>query len=593
MPSLHRLLVVSLLVCASATPQEPGTPEFAAKIAALDLETATLDDLLRLFGEPQQYAWGNQTFSKDNLPATCFAVYPRGFSALINNRAIMELRFEQPGYAFRDALQVGSSLDEVLRLLGPPKAVFEQQPNGFVPGVLYRDIDGVRGVHYFASREHGVRVFFRDNQVCAFYLCRRELLPDLPIPVPPAIAAYSDVRRIGGRVVEGGKNVSQLDLSQSADVLPTLTFNLDTVWPDASRMPAGFSPIEVLIAAMDPYLGVREIHREGITGKGVSVAIIDQPMFLDHPQFEGKVAAYKDFDSQTDSSMHGPAVSSLLVGTNLGTAPDATLYFAAVPSWRKDAEYYAQALAWLLEINRTLPPERKIRVVSVSAAPSGPGTPYEKNTELWDWAFGAAEQEGILVLDCTQHRGRTGPCYFNFTGGDRNDPANCRPGYPGLVPNILPGRILAPASPRTTAEEFVKGAYGYQYTGRGGLSWTPPYIAGILALGWQLRPDLSASQMWDLLVQSAYAGDQSTRIVHPKAFLDRLRNPGTAGIDAGRPAPTSMETWGGPLVRSRTPRSGVCRAAGPARAASPPHISKRDGTFPPFPPAAYRPGAAR
>jgi transcriptional regulator len=25
-----------------------------------------------------------------------------------------------------------------------------------------------------------------------------------------------------------------------------------------------------------------------------------------------------------------------------------------------------------------------------------------------------------------------------------------------------------------------------------------------------------------------------------------------------------METWGGPVVRSRTPRSGLCRAAGPA-----------------------------
>jgi subtilisin family serine protease len=289
-------------------------------------------------------------------------------------------------------------------------------------------------------------------------------------------------------------------------------------------MPAGFSPIEVLIAAMDPYLGVRELHREGITGKGVSVAIIDQPMFLDHPQFAGKVAAYKDFDSQTDSSMHGPAVSSLLVGTNLGTAPEATLYYAAVPSWRKDSEYYAQALAWLLELNRSLPPERKIRVVSVSAAPSGPGTPYEKNTELWDWAFAAAEQEGVLVLDCTQNRGRTGPCYFNFSGDDRENPANCRPGYPGLAPNLLPGRILAPASPRTTAEEYIKGEFGYQYTGRGGLSWTPPYIAGILALAWQLRPDLSPSQLWDLLLQSAYAPDDVTRIVHPKAFLALVRS---------------------------------------------------------------------
>jgi hypothetical protein len=38
---------------------------------------------------------------------------------------------------------------------------------------------------------------------------------------------------------------------------------------------------------MNPGLGVRELHEEGITGKGVTVAIIDQNMILDHPEFQG------------------------------------------------------------------------------------------------------------------------------------------------------------------------------------------------------------------------------------------------------------------------------------------------------------------
>jgi len=518
-----RLGLAILLLCARMEAQHPGTEEFAKKIAALDLETATIDDILRLFGEPQAYAWAGQTFSRDNRPAVCLAVYPGGFSVMVQDRAVLELRFEEPGYAFRNALQVGSPLEEVLRLLGPPKAVLEGEPNGWVPGVLYKDIGGAKGLHYYSSRELGVRVFFKDNKVSAWYLSRRELLPELPIPVAAPLKGYEDVRRIWGRVVEGGKDVSQLDLSQMGEVLPTLTFNLKTVWPDASRMPAAFSPLELLIAAMDTGLGVRDMHYQGLTGKGVSVAIIDQPMYLDHPQFAGKIAAYKDFDSQTDSSMHGPAVTSLLVGSTIGAAPDASVYYAAVPSWRKDSAYYALALIWIIQENEKLPPERKIRVVSVSAAPSGPGTPYDRNTELWDRAFAWAEQEGILVLDCTQHRGRTGPCWFSLAGGGREDPANCMPGYPGMRPNILPGRILAPASPRTTAEEYDKGDYGYQYNGRGGLSWTPPYIAGILALGWQERPEMTAPQMWDLLLQSAFVKDENTRIVHPQRFIQLVR----------------------------------------------------------------------
>jgi len=449
-----RLVLAIVLVCAWMEAQQPGAEEFAKKIAAVNLETATMDDILRLFGEPQRYVWSGQTFGQDNLPPVYLAVYPGGFSVMVQNRAVMELRFEEPGYAFRGAIQVGSSIEEVLRLLGPPRAVLEGEPNSWVPGVFYKDIGGMEGLHYYSSRELGVRVFFGNDKVTAFYLSRREPLPELPIPVVLPLRGYEDARRIGGRVVEGGKDISQLDLSQMGEILPTLTFNLKTVWPDASRMPAGFNPLEALIAAMDPGLGVRDMHYQGLTGKGVSVAIIDQPMYLDHPEFAGKIAAYKDFDSQTESSMHGPAVASLLVGSTIGAAPDATLYFAAVPSWRKDSAYYAQALIWIIQENEKLPAGRKIRVVSISAAPSGPGTPYEKNTGLWDQAFAWAEQEGILVLDCTQHRGRTGPCWFPLAGGGREDPANCMPGYPGMRPNILPGRILAPASPRTTAEEY-------------------------------------------------------------------------------------------------------------------------------------------
>jgi subtilisin family serine protease len=74
------------------------------------------------------------------------------------------------------------------------------------------------------------------------------------------------------------------------------------------------------------------LHTAGITGRGVAVAIIDQPMFQDHPEFAGRIVAYRDFGTESESSMHGPAVTSLLAGTNTGTAPEAKVYYASVPS---------------------------------------------------------------------------------------------------------------------------------------------------------------------------------------------------------------------------------------------------------------------
>ena len=85
---------------------------------------------------------------------------------------------------------------------------------------------------------------------------------------------------------------------------------------------------------MNPGLGIRALHEAGVTGQGITAAIIDQPVIPEHPEFKGKIVKYHYFgaDNPPDTgSMHGPAVTSLLVGENIGTAPGAKVYFAAIP----------------------------------------------------------------------------------------------------------------------------------------------------------------------------------------------------------------------------------------------------------------------
>ncbi|MGB2865480.1 MAG: S8 family serine peptidase, partial [Sedimentisphaerales bacterium] len=319
------------------------------------------------------------------------------------------------------------------------------------------------------------------------------------------------------------KDLSNLDLSSRKGLITTLKFNQKTVWPEQAKMPPGSDPKKILTDAMNPGLSVRELHQQGITGKGVNVAIIDQPLLPDHPEYDGKIVAYYDTGcGPHKSSMHGPAVASLLVGTKCGTAPDARVYYVAAPSWKMDTAYDAKALDWITKQNVNLPASKKIRVVSVSGAPSGPGSPNDKNQEMWDQACTRAESNGIMVLDCTSHRGFISRCWYD--AGDPESVGKCNPGGPKGGFRLDPTHIYVPSSCRTTAQHYdYHGRNSYIYWGRGGLSWSIPYCAGVLAMGWQVRPELTPAQMKEMLFASAYVHKSGAKIIHPMAFIELIR----------------------------------------------------------------------
>ena len=502
------MLAILVAVCESK-----DASDINAKVAQVDIDTATLDDVIRIFGEPTKYYWGNKAFTKDDLPSIYITAYPYSFDVVMSSGKVSELRFEGPdaGYVFKNKIKIGSSLEEVLDVIGQPAETIISQPCDYRDGILYKDINSKNGHCYYSRRDQGVRMFFGNYKVANLYLTSSKTTKRgsfQTVKTIKSVEEFDDLRC---------KDMSKLDFSKKKGLASTLTFNQKTVWPEQAKLPASCDPDQLLKEGMNPGLGIRKLHKQGITGKGVNVAIIDQPMYLDHPEFTGKIVAYHDVGCGSESSMHGPAVTSLLVGTNCGTAPGARVYYVAAPSWTKDAAFQAEALYWIIEQNEQLPKEKKIRVVSVSAAPSGSGSPFDKHNKMWDRACKRAENAGILVLDCTNHHGFIGACWYDAT--DPENVAKCTPGFRGRGGWGRPGCILVPTSPRTTAEEYDKGEFAYQYCGRGGLSWAIPYCAGVLALGWQVNPELSSEQMRDLLFKSAYIRDDGMRIINPVGFI--------------------------------------------------------------------------
>src|SRR4030042_1525540 len=294
---------MAVLIFAGSVFSQPES-DINAKIAQLDISRATLDDVRQFFGKPVKYLWGDQTFTKDNLPSIYIAVYPDGFSVLMKGDKIHELRFLRidTGYVFKNKLRISSSLKEVLDVMGQPTetVVGEALPAVTSDGVLYKDIDGRKGDCYYSCKGQNVRFFFDDYKVTSLYVTFdnsegsgggssfRTIQPG------ESVKEFDDVRN---------RNLSGLDLSKGARLIRTLQFNRKTIWPAQGKMPASIDPNQLMTDGMNPGLGIRELHRKGITGKGVNVAIIDQAMYLDHPEFVGKIVAYHDLAAGNKSSM--------------------------------------------------------------------------------------------------------------------------------------------------------------------------------------------------------------------------------------------------------------------------------------------------
>ncbi len=54
---------------------------------------------------------------------------------------------------------------------------------------------------------------------------------------------------------------------------------------------------------------------------------------------------------------------------------------------------------------------------------------------------------------------------------------------------------------------------------KAGYSDSIPYAAGILAMGWQVRPDIGPGQMRSLLFKSAFTHKSGAKIINPRKFI--------------------------------------------------------------------------
>lgn len=297
-------------------------------------------------------------------------------------------------------------------------------------------------------------------------------------------------------------DLSNLDLSDRKEDLMHSDIDSKTKWP--SSLPKEFNIKTIMEYGKNPGLDLNKLHEKGIIGKGVGIAIIDQVLLTDHEEYKDRLKFYEEIHAANETSMHGAAVASIAVGKNVGVAPEADLYYIAVdPSefnskneMIMDFTYEAKAINRILEINQSLPEDKKIRVISMSIG----WNKDEKGFKEIDEAVKKAQEQNILVVSSNLKQ------YYsvgiNGLGRDPlSNPDDINSYTPGafweknfyndyqFFEKNISNMLLVPMDSRCTASPT--GNSDYVFYRNGGVSWSIPYISGLYALSCQVKPDIT------------------------------------------------------------------------------------------------------
>lgn len=425
-------------------------------------------------------------------------------------------------------------------------------------GVRYMFLEWKSGDYTLRNRKPGIYVLVRDADLArlprpATSEAAIDGAADRLLPLPPSgRAAHPAASSLPARQLTAlphhdpasaqswqvdlrGQDLSRLNLEGRVADLMRADFDSKTRFPRA--LPAAFDPERILELGRNPGLGVRRLHAAGITGKGVSIAIIDQALLVDHREYDRRLRSYDEVHWRPSAAtMHAGAVASIAVGKDCGVAPGADLYFVAndFSDGRSGVNFVhlARAIDRVLAIDAALPEASKIRVLAIARGFAPPDKGYREVTS----AVARARAAGLFVV--TSSLSEQYGFHFHGLGREPLAPPDEKTSYgPGLwwQDEFFAGRgvssptLLVPMDSRTTASEA--GAADFVFYRDGGWSWCIPYLAGLYALACQVRPDVTPDLFWKAALETGdrvtveHAGRQHRleRVVDPPRLIDALR----------------------------------------------------------------------
>jgi len=246
------------------------------------------------------------------------------------------------------------------------------------------------------------------------------------------------------------------------------------------------------------YYPLNTVHQKGITGKGVTIAVIDGPVDTSNPALKGANITDKSRCTIQDSPegiRHGTDMAIILVSPITGVAPDATLYTyqssTSTTTSNGSCDSNGDRLNTIAAlINQAV--EDGAQFISVSQ------TVNESSNEL-KWAITNAITKGVIIVAAAGNEAL--PDDITTLGR-----------YSGVVGVSAINSDGTFASYSSWGDGVVTAAFGAPYntydvnTGEPvtvqGTSISTPLVAGMLALARQKWPDATTNQILQLLVHT-------------------------------------------------------------------------------------------
>ncbi|MDL9980153.1 S8 family serine peptidase [Microbacterium sp. ASV49] len=263
-----------------------------------------------------------------------------------------------------------------------------------------------------------------------------------------------------------------------------------------------------------PWVGAPHAWAEGLTGTGVTVAVLDTGYDPTHPDLAGRVSA----DSQSfvpgeevanDVVGHGTHVSSTIAGTGAasggkyrGVADGTTLLEGKVLGSDGSGQdsWVIAGMEWAA---------KHAPIVSMSLSSDTPSD----GASLMDQALNSlSESTGALFIVAAgndglpERMGAPGSAADALTVGSVDDPSGALSWFSNQGPlagsGALKPDITAPGNDITAARSAQSPGDGY-YVSMSGTSMATPHVAGAAAIVKQQHPDYTGAQLRAAVVSTA------------------------------------------------------------------------------------------
>ncbi|WP_326786606.1 S8 family peptidase [Streptomyces sp. NBC_00151] len=263
-----------------------------------------------------------------------------------------------------------------------------------------------------------------------------------------------------------------------------------------------------------PLIGAPEAWKDGYTGKGVKVAVLDTGIDVNHPDFAGVIDGTTSFvpgEGVTDVNGHGTHVASTIVGSGAasggdykGVAPGADLFVGKVLGGAEGSgqdSWVMAGMQWAAESGAD--------VVNMSLGDTYPTDGSDPMSQTVD---ALSEQYGTLFVIAA---GNAGPESISAPGAaasaltvaatDKQDRlASFSSTGPLASSGGMKPDIAAPGVDITAArsQDMTDGGEGL-YRTLSGTSMATPHVVGAAAILAQRHPDWTGAQLKEHLMSTA------------------------------------------------------------------------------------------